>query len=72
MLADRFGLVFLLEAGKTRAIERLFALQDRLGEGIGAIERVAHRGVRLGQALLGLVLGVEGTDLDHPSHARGA
>ena len=66
MLADRFGLIFLLEAGEARAVERLLALEDRLGEGIGAVEHVADLGLSLGEPLLGIVLGVEGADLDDP------
>ena len=60
MLADRVRLVFLREAGEAGAIERLVAFHDRLGEGIGTVERVADLGLGVAEPLLCVALDVEG------------
>jgi hypothetical protein len=52
LFTDRFGFVFLLEARKASAIERLVALHYHLSEGIGVVKHMG--GLRVGAAKLPL------------------
>ena len=70
LAAGGFGGCLLLEAGEAGAVQRLVALLDALGEGILAGKRGVQFELCIAQMLLGVVLVVEGADLDEPAAMR--
>ena len=57
-------------SGEAGAVQRLVALLDALGEGILAGKRDMQFELCIAQMLLGVVLVVEGADLDQPTAMR--
>ena len=67
LTADGFGGGLLVEPGEAGAVERLIAFLHALGERVLGTECGVQLDLRRAQMLLGVVLVVEGADLDQPA-----